>query len=130
MTAEEFKTAFEAEITVKYHGAWTLFAETKKGFIPVCFAVAFLMHPDPRIAPCMILDQLVWFPWATPRSRVEGAVNFFNQMRNEIPMLTFAREQTKKFVEVLMRHGVLRRIGTSHTVSEGEALGVYETRKS
>lgn len=129
MNAEEFKAAFETEITVKYHGVWTLFAETKRGNIPVCFVLAFWCHPEPQLAPYMILDQLVWLPWSTPRNRIESATNFFNSTRNDIPMIGYARERDKKFFEVMMKHGIMRRIGTSFNVFPDEPAAVYETRK-
>jgi hypothetical protein len=74
----------------------------------------------------MILEKLIWLPWSSARNRVESAVNFFNIIRNQIPMMTFVREPEKKFVEMLMKHGIMRRIGTSHTVVND--AGVYETR--
>ena len=128
MAAPEFSEAFEAEIKSNYHGTWTLFAEARKGFMPVGLVLGFWSHPNPRFAPFMIVGDMVWFPWATPRIRIEAAVYFFHRIRAEIPMVEYAREQHKRFFEVLCQHGIMRRIGTSSNVYPGEQTAVYETK--
>ena len=130
MNSSQFREAFEVEVTTKYHGVWTLFANTKKGNIPVCFVLAFWCHPLVEIAPYMILNVMLWLPWATARNRIESAVNFFNQIRNHIPMMGFAREKDKKFYVTMMRHGIMRQVGTSFNVFPNESAAVYETRRS
>lgn len=129
LTAEEFKAAFEVAILTRYHAAWTLFAETPKGFIPVGFVLAFHSHPDPMMSPFMIVGDIVWCPWATKRNKVESAVGFFSQIRNTIPMVDYAHgDVNKKFFEMLARHGVMRRIGTTFNIVHGEPTAVFETR--
>lgn len=129
MSAEQFKTTFEAVVTTRYHGGWTLFGETKKGFIPVGMVFAFYSHADHALSPFMIIGDIVWFPWASARNKIESAVNFFNRMRNEIPMVDYAHGETnKKFWEMLARHGIVRRIGTTFNVVKGEPVAVFETR--
>jgi hypothetical protein len=130
LTAEEFRAAFTREILEKYHAAWALRAETQRGFIPVGFVLGFWSHPIPEIAPYMIANMALWMPWATPRTRVESAVNFFNSMRDEIPMIGFARAQDKKFFEAICRHGIMRRVGTSFIAFADEPAAMYETRGS
>lgn len=128
MEALAFSEAFEIEVTTVYHGAWTLLAETRKGFIPVGFVLGFYSHPDPKFAPFMIVGDMVWFPWATARNKIESAVNFFNRIRSEIPMVEYARDQHKRFFEMICQHGVMRRVGTMHNVYRGEQTALYETR--
>ncbi len=131
MSADEFKSAFEAAILTRYHAAWTLFAESTKGFIPVGFVLAFHSHPDPMMSPFMIVGDIVWCPWATKRNMVESSVNFFNVIRHTIPMVDYAHGETnKKFFEMLARHGIMRRIGTIFNVVHGEATAMFETRIS
>lgn len=127
LTADEFKTAFAAEVTTTYHGAWTLFAETKKGYLPIGIVLGFYSHPNPRFAPFMIVGDMLWFPWSSARNRIESAVHFFNKIRSQIPMVEYASEQHKRFFEMIMRHGIMRRIGTSHNVYPGQGTAVYET---
>lgn len=129
MDAAAFAVLFEAEITTKYHGVWTLFAESPKGFIPVGFVLGFWSHPIPEFAPFMLLGDMIWMPWSTPRNRVEAAVNFFNQARKSISFMEFAQEPEKKFFEMLCKHGVMRRAGTSNVVYRGEAAAIFETVK-
>ena len=126
--SSDFSEAFEAEIQNNYHGAWTLFAETTRGFIPVGLVLGFWSHPNPQFAPFMIIGDMIWFPWSSPRNRIESAVNFFNRIRNEIQMVEYANEGAKKFFEMIAHHGIVRRVGTSFNVYPGTATAVFETR--
>lgn len=127
MAAPEFKEVFEREILENYHGAWTLFSQPIGSGKPVGFLLGFWSHPNPKYAPFMIVGAIMWFPWASPRSRIEAAVGFFNRVRKEIPMVEYASEEHKRFFEVIMRHGIMRRIGTSHNVYPGAPAAVFET---
>lgn len=129
MASDVFKNAFQNEILTNYHGAWVLLAGTKKGFLPVGLILGFYSHPDPRLAPFMIVGDILWMPWASARNKIEAAVHFFNSMRNEIPFVDYAQETSKPFFEVLMRHGIMRRIGTSYNVYSDGPAAVYETRR-
>lgn len=129
LTPEEFKQAFVDTVKTRYHGAWTLFAESPKGYGQVGFIFAFHSHSDPMLSPFMIVGDIVWCPWATARNNMEAAVYFFNRVRNEIPMVDYAHgDKNKKFMEMIARHGVMRRIGTTHNVVKGAAVAVFETR--
>lgn len=129
MTADEFKTEFEVVITTIYHGVWTMMAQNSKGYLPVGIVLGFWSHPDPQYAVFMNVGGMIWFPWATARNRVEAAIHFFNSIRSEVPMVEYAREKDKRFFEIIARHGVMRRVGTSHNVYSGEPAAVYETRR-
>lgn len=128
MSAAQFRDAFTEQIVGNFDACWTLFAKTKeRGMAPVGIVVGFWTHPGARF---MILERMVWFPWSTARNRVEAAVNFFTHMRREVPMLGFARDPDKAFFVVLMRHGIIRQVGTSMTVFGDAPAAVYETRWS
>ncbi len=130
MAAAEFKTAFEAEVLANYHGAWTLFAETAAGYRPVGLVLGFWSHPNPAKAPFMVIGDIIWFPWASPRNRIVAAVNFFNAMRDQIPMMDMGvQAKDRKFFDVLCQHGVMRRVGTSQIVYRDQAAAIYETRR-
>jgi hypothetical protein len=124
--AAGFRAGFETEILPKFDALWTLLAETRKGFIPV--GMAFGFWPHPYVQHFMVLDTFEWFPWATSRNRIESAVNFISKTRTEIPLIGFVRQENKGFLEVLARHGLGRRVGTSHVVFAGEPASVWETR--
>lgn len=127
MTADQFKIEFQARVTAHYHGGWTMFAQTKKGFIPVGMVFAFYSHPDPALSPFMIIADIVWFKWASARNKIESAVNFFKKVG--IPMIDYARgEVNRKFFEMLAQHGIMRRVGTTFCVVKGEPVAIFETR--
>jgi len=129
MTPDEFDVAFQATVTTRYHGAWTLFAETKRGYVPVGLVMAFYSHAEQALSPFMIIGDIVWFPWASPRNRIEAAVNFFNIMRKQIPMMDYAHgDENRRFFEMMAKHGIVRRVGTTLNVVKGEPTAIFETR--
>ena len=129
MSADEFNIAFQTIVLIRYHGAWTLFAETKKGFLPVGMVLAFHSHSDPALSPFMIVGDIVWFPWARARNKIEAAVHFFKTIGPTIPMVDYAHGETnRKFFEMICQHGVMRRVGTTFNVIKGEPVAVFETR--
>lgn len=127
LSPDEFKQEFLAQVEVVYHGAWTLFAETKRGYLPSGLVLGFWSHADPRFGVFMNVGDMIWFPWATDRNKVEMAVNFFNEIRKDISMVEYAKLDDKKFFETIAKHGVMRRVGTMHNIYEGPAA-VFETR--
>jgi hypothetical protein len=129
MDPATFAKQFEAEVITVYHAAWTLMAESRKGYMPVAIVLGFYSHPLPQLAPFMIVGDMIWFPWATARNKIESAVAFFSRIRNEIPMVEYASEQHKRFFEMICQHGVMRRIGTMHHVYPGQLTAVFETRQ-
>lgn len=126
MEPEVFREAFELAVLDNYDGGWTLFAETKQGFVPV--GLAFAAWPY-RSAHWMIVNAVCWFPWASRRNIVESTVRFFNEMRGQIPMTGYARQEHRRMYEVCAMHGIMRRVGTSYTVTD-EPVAVFETRTS
>jgi len=128
MDADQFRTAFEVEVTTTYHGAWILTADTRRGHVPVGLALGFYSHPNPKFSPFMIVGDMIRFPWASSRNWIEASVNFFNRIRAEIPMVEYADEKNKRFFEMMARHGIMRRVGTMHNVYPGQGTAVFETR--
>ena len=128
MDPNTFEAEFFGEVSANYHGAWTLFAETSRGFIPVGIVLAFYSHPNPQMAPFMIVGDLIWMPWASERNKVESAVNFFNDARKEMAFVEYAEEKYKAFFEMIARHGVMRRVGTTYNVISGAPVAIFETR--
>lgn len=129
MTPDEFYAAFVAEVAANYAGGWTLSADTAaRGFMPVGIVLGFYSHPNPALAPFMIIGDMLWFPWASARNKIEAAVGFFNAIRKEIPMVEYADEAAKPFFEMIAQHGIMRRVGTSFNVFPGRSAAVFETR--
>lgn len=106
-----------------YDAAWTMQAPTARGTMPVGCVFA---HWAGSGASWMTVDGLIWFPWASPRNRIESAVSFFRAIHHEVPMMGYARSHAKRMYEVCMAHGIMRRVGTSHNVFD-EPAAVFET---
>lgn len=125
---EEFYLNFVDEVSTNYAGGWTLSAESPKGFMPVGIVLGIYSHPNPAFAPFMIIGDMLWFPWASSRNKIESAVAFFHSIRREIPMMEYADEKAKPFFEMIAQHGIMRRVGTTYNVYKGRAAAVFETR--
>jgi len=130
MESARFDAEFQNEVLTNYDAVWTLFADCGERFIPVGLILGFFSHQDPKFSPFMIIGDMIWFHWASPRNKIESSVNFFTEIRDEIHMVEYARKQHQKFFNMLCAHGILRRAGTSYVVYPGEATAVYETRPS
>lgn len=129
MTAAQFKQQFELTVLTRYSGAWTMIADTPKGRMPVGFVFAFFSHKDPLLSPFMVIGDIVWCQWASKRNKIESAINFFNVIRKSIPMMDFAHgEENKRFFEMIAKHGIMQRVGTTYNVKNGEPVAIFETR--
>lgn len=128
MGPEEFKKAFVVEVSTNYAGGWTLSAQTEKGFMPVGIVLGFYSHPNPALAPFMIIGDMIWFPWASARNKIESAVAFFNAIRKQMPIVEYADENAKPFFEMIAQHGIMRRVGTTFSVYPGRSVAIFETR--
>lgn len=124
LDAQAFGDEIAQEIVTRYDGAWTMLAETPRGFLPVGAAFA---HWAGIGAAWMLVDGVVWFPWASTRNKVESTVSFFRAIHYEVPMMGFARSRDRKMYEICADHGVMRRVGTSSNVFDGPAT-IFETR--
>ena len=123
MKADAFQSAFE-EAAAQFSEAWTILAETKRGYIP-----AGVMFGN--VAPMgayMIVTGAVWFPWSTSRNVIEGTVAFLNMIRKRMPSMFYALDEHKRLYEVVCMHSILRRVGTSHIVFPGRSAAVFETK--
>lgn len=121
---DEFRETIERGIVERCHAAWTLFADTKRGFIPVGIVLA-AWAPN---APYLIVTGISWMPWATRRNIVECTVAFFNKTRREFSFVGYATPEHKRMYEVCAMHGIMRRVGTSYVAIPGKACAVFETR--
>lgn len=125
LSTKDFTVAFYQWVAENWDAVWTLFAETGRGLEPV--GLIFGYWPFRGSNQVMHIADLVWFPRATARNKVESAVNFFNEIRREINLFGYSRKSDKRLVEVVAKHGVLRRIGTSMNAFEDEPADVWET---
>lgn len=124
LSAAEFKSEMEKAIVERCHAAWTLSAETRKGFIPVGIVIAG-WAPN---ASYLIVTGMVWMPWASNRNKLESMVGFLNGVRKDFPLMFYATPEHKRMYEVCAMHSVVRRVGTSYVAIPGKACAVFETR--
>ena len=129
MDAAEFKKELGDELVANYDEAWTLSADSDKGPRPVGLVLGFCSHWNPAFSPFMIVADMIWFPWATPRNKIETTVKFFHEVRKTTQMVEYSKREYQKFFDMVCAHGVLRRAGTSHVVYPDQATAIYETRK-
>lgn len=129
MQADEFENFVLADLVVRFHNIWTLTGKTRHGEIPIGIILGFWPHPS-DVVPFMILDSMKWFPWSSHRNRIEGVVGFLNEARKEIPMLGFVNPKDKDFFTMIAKHGIIRRVGTTHNLFNGEPAAIFETRKA
>lgn len=138
MTPDEFRQAFtwwvhhnfgifslgaDMKPEVTGVGIWTILARsTRDREEPVGFILGWVRG---RVIE---IGGMVWFPWASRRNIIEGAVNFFAKMRHEACVLEHAEEKDRDFFNMICRHGVMRRVGTSHEIYPGAKALIYETR--
>lgn len=123
MTPDEFRQTVERGIVENCHAAWTLIAETGKGFIPVGIVLA-AWAPN---ASYLIVTGMAWLPWASKRNKVEAMVGFLNGVRKEFPLMFYALFEHLRMYEVCAKHGVVRRVGTSLNAIPGKQCAVFET---
>ena len=124
LSPDEFKSEFEAFVVSKCHAAWTVFAQTKRGFIPVGLIFAS-WAPN---APYLIISAGVWMPWASKRNIIEGTVGFINGVRRDFSLVVYALPEHKRMYEICMMHGIMRRVGTSYTAIPGHSAAMFETK--
>ena len=120
LDAAAFKSEFEKFVLTRAHAAWTVIAETPKGLLPVGIAFG---NWGP---PFMIMNWMAWLPWASKRNIIEGTVAICNQLRKQFPLICMASDEDKKLYETCMMHGIVHRIGTSHSL--GVKMTVFESR--
>lgn len=120
LSATEFKDVFIAFVTEHFPTAFMLTAPTDKGVMPVG---AIFGLP---VAQMFMTFGGVFFPWATPRNRVETIINAVNELRKEVVICEFAKPETKDFWMHVVRHGIMRRAGTSQHI-HGESAPIFES---
>lgn len=64
------------------------------------------------VAPYQNLNEVhaEWFPWATPRNILEGAVKYLHEKRGD-NLITSVKKQYLDFYNKVSRYGVIRKVG-------------------
>lgn len=128
LDGEAFAQAFDAHWTANYQVGLVLLAEVpEKGRIPV--GVFFAAEVDPA-APLYASRAMLWFPWATPRNRLEAFVHLLDRLRADVTVLLRPERADERFVSVLARYAVVRPIGKAYEVrADQEETLLYQTRR-
>ena len=74
----------------------------------------------------------IWFPWASPRNKLESWVRFFSRERKDrLGMIHMRSEpQNIDFLNHLAKYGLLRRIGTAKNFyAPGEDAVMFQTQE-
>lgn len=117
---------YTAEFLIAHYAhAFTLFAKTHEGKRPA--GIALLHQPDKRAGVLWMAD-VIWFPWASSRNKLESIVNFMNSMRKQWLIFEFAIPAETPFFDHVCRYGVMRRAGTVFDLYT-EPASVFQTRK-
>lgn len=121
LTPAEFQEAFADHVSQNYDAGWAFYAPSKEGYRPV--GMVFVVF----VRSLTFVGDMVWFPWASARNRLESTVHWFDQMRKQGGVTEYARAQDEAFFEMVAKHGVLRRVGLKYTIYDGEKAIEYET---
>lgn len=100
-----------------FQGAFVFSGERPLGLVVT-------VESEHRIEP-----HVEWFPWASPRNKIEHGVNLINILKEKGLVLVIARMETKDFLVHVAKHGVLRRVGTIHGYFPEDAV-VFEGKGS
>ena len=113
---EKFFSEFET------HGGVILFDAKDQPF----GYVAVAMHPQ---SPRIIEPHVFWFPWASVRNKIEGAVRFISEAGKQYKVMIYTSLEDKELYVHVARHGLLRRVGTVHDYfHENQKLAVFESK--
>ncbi len=123
MSPQEFDGWVEATLQLASPGmAYVLTSPFDGDDRPVGLVVAFEKGH--------ILEPHVWwFPWATPRNKIETSVKFLSSMRFTNVIAIFALKEDRKFYDHLLRYGMMHLVGTfKDWHGLGKDARVYQTR--
>lgn len=99
LSTDDFKAALGMLIKESM-GLWVIDADKPIGAV---FGVS-------GAEPHHLWAEVIWFPWATPRQRLEGALRFILDNKNEFLVMASLRETDKRFAEHVSRYGVSTRV--------------------
>lgn len=121
LTAEAFKEAL-VEYLAAFNAIYTLLAKVSGEQRPI--GLAACNDQGYRIEP-----YAIWFPWASPRNKLESALNFFNKIRVTRLAVLFIPQKDIGLFEHLARYGVIQRRGTiGRFFEDGQFAAIFQTR--
>ena len=124
MSPEVFETKF-LETVAPFDVAWILTAPNQKGDdTPVGFVGAFIRHT-------IMEPHVEWFPWATPRNKLEAATNFINNFRKDFWIQLVVDIKHRNFFDHIRELGILWRVGPvfDYPLIEGNTGMIYHSQR-
>lgn len=109
-----------AEQVTKFNEVWTLTAPHGDGRRPVGIVAG-------RFDEYGLRPHVVWFPWATPRNRLECALKFLHDIGREHFAWFIAEQKDWPFYDHVMRYGMIRSVGKVKRIFDGEDGLMYHT---
>ena len=80
-------------------------------------------------APMHVEPHADFFPWATPREKLETIVNFLNEIRRQVSTFIFSSEKDTPFFNHICKYGILRRgCKVHHYFGDKDAMLFYTRR--
>jgi hypothetical protein len=129
---EDFTTVFLDYLNTFGLICFTMFHDKGENTItPIGFAATWIRG---RIVE---IGDLVWFHWSSPRNILEAAINFYGTFRTTLhepsgktyKVLEFAQKKDEKFFDILVRKGILSRVGEFSDLYEKEDCVLFTTTK-
>jgi hypothetical protein len=132
LSLEDFTTSYLEYLNTFGLTSFTLFLDKGDDVItPVGLAATWIRG---RI---LEIGDLVWFHWSSPRNILEAAVHFYDTWRKSVhpesgknfKILEFAQKKDEKFFEILVRKGILERVGSFSDLYENNDCILFTTVK-
>lgn len=83
---------------------WIVEARHKEGIRPVGLVLAYAMLDGRRIEP-----HIDWFPWATPRNKLEGMAAYLRDVSKQYKILVYVKTDETLMWERLTKYRILCR---------------------
>lgn len=95
-------------------------AKTERGKIPVGLMTA-------RVDDLGLWPSADWFPWASPRNKIEGVIVYINTARRSHLVLLLGAPDEKAFLTHVCKYGIMRRVGTIQ--KDGKRLALFQSKE-
>lgn len=119
LSPAQFREVMTDWMVSQYDFAWTIECEGK----PVGVVNAI------NCGLFVLMGDSIWFPWASPRNKIEGFVRLIVTLREQMMLMGYATQKDKNFFVHIAKHGVIRRVGTIHELGE-EPLAFFQSRNN
>ncbi len=117
-------TTFHSRLTrTMIHGVWfTLIAPVPdRDHIPVGLIGADI--EDNRLEP-----HFCWYPWASPRNKVETVLCFLNDMRRDYTVIVRSKQKDWHFFERMCQYGIMRHCGRIFRYFGDDVAHIWQTK--